>query len=130
MRGLNSKHPRTSSQTNSTNQITALKHEAEAPNQTLISTKDMTFPWKSIWNTKVPPRVAFFFPGLQHLTIDNLRKRNLIVIDWCCMSKRSGETIDYLLLHCFMARELWTMVFSLFKVQWIMPKSVLLLLAC
>jgi hypothetical protein len=34
------------------------------------------------------------------LTLDNLRKRNVIVVDWCCMCKRSRESIDNLLLHC------------------------------
>jgi hypothetical protein len=32
------------------------------------------------------------------LTLDNLRKRNLIVMDWCYMCK-SRESIDHL-LHC------------------------------
>ena len=37
------------------------------------------------------------------LTIDNLRKRNLIVINRCCLCKLDGETIDHLLLHCEIA---------------------------
>lgn len=38
------------------------------------------------------------------LTLYNLRKRNLIVVDWCYMCKQSRETIDYLLFHCKIAR--------------------------
>lgn len=34
------------------------------------------------------------------LTLNNLRKRHIIVVDWYCMYKRCGETIDHLLLHC------------------------------
>jgi hypothetical protein len=30
------------------------------------------------------------------LTIDNIRKRNLIVINRCCLCKADGETIDHL----------------------------------
>jgi hypothetical protein len=52
------------------------------------------------------------------------------VIDWCYMCKSSGETMDHLLLHCPIAQQLWTMVFSLFVVQWVMPKSVMDMLAC
>jgi hypothetical protein len=26
------------------------------------------------------------------LTLDNLKKRNVIVVDWCCMCKNSGES--------------------------------------
>ena len=86
------------------------------------------FPWKSIWKAKVPPRVAFFSwtAGLGRLlTIDNLRKRHLILVDWCCMCKRSGESVDHLLLHCPMAWELWSMVLGLFGVHWVMRCHVL-----
>jgi len=46
------------------------------------------FPWKSIWRTKVPLKVAFFAWVValgKILTLDNLRKRRVIVIDRCCM---------------------------------------------
>ena len=42
------------------------------------------------------------------------RKRQL-VINWCCMCKRVGETTNHLLLHCLIARELWNMVFVLVR---------------
>ena len=32
--------------------------------------------------------------------------------------------VDHLVLHCSSARELWSMVFSLFGIQWTMPKGV------
>ena len=54
----------------------------------------------------------------------------MLVLDWCCMSKKGGETVDHLLLLCSFARELWTMVFGLFGVTWVMPRSTLDLLAC
>ena len=59
------------------------------------------------------------------LTIDNLRNRNLINVDWCCLCKQSGESVDHLLLHCSMALELWSLVFGLFGVDWVMPGKVL-----
>jgi hypothetical protein len=77
---------------------------------------------------QVPPRIAFFSWTAalgRFLTIDNLRKHNLIIIDWCCMCKQSGESVDHLLLHCSLARELWSMVFVLFGVHWVMPCHVL-----
>jgi hypothetical protein len=86
------------------------------------------FPWKSIWTAKVPPRVAFFSWTAalgRLLTIDNLRKRNLILVDWCCMCKKGGESVDFLLLHCPLAWELWSMVLGLFGVHWVMPCQVL-----
>jgi hypothetical protein len=49
------------------------------------------FPWKSIWRTKAPVKVAFFAwsAALEKiLTLDNLRQRHVIVINRCCMCKR------------------------------------------
>jgi hypothetical protein len=55
------------------------------------------FLWKSIWKVKAHSRVAFFvWTALgKILTLDNLRKRNIIVVDWCYMCKKSGESIDH-----------------------------------
>jgi hypothetical protein len=90
-----------------------------------------SFPWKNIWCAKAPTRVAFFVWSAalgKILTHDNLRKRNIVVIEWCCMCKKKGESIDHLLLHCDAARELWSFMFSLFGVEWVMPQTVLDLL--
>ena len=63
------------------------------------------------------------------MTNENLRKRWLIVIDWYCICKRAGETVNHLLLHCPIVGELWSMVYTLFGVSWVMPKEVVELLA-
>ena len=57
------------------------------------------------------------------MTIDNLRRCQVVAIDWYCMCKR-GETTNHLLLHCPIASELWNMVFSQFKINWVMPRKV------
>lgn len=70
------------------------------------------------------PRVAFFTWTAalgKIVTEDNLRKRRLIVVEWCCMCKASGETPDQLLLHCEMAREVWFIMLCLFGVRWTTP---------
>ena len=64
------------------------------------------FPWKSIWRTKLPSRVAFFGWNAalgKILTHDNLRKRSIVVVEQCCMCKKNGESIDHLLIHCEVA---------------------------
>jgi hypothetical protein len=58
-------------------------------------------------------------------TLDNLRKGKVIVVGWCYMCKRSGESIDYLLLRCEVTREVWYVKFRLFEVKWIMPRRVI-----
>ena len=99
----------------------------------LLLIAGIVVPWKRIWKTKAPPRVAFFVwvAALGRiLTIDNLRRRHVIVLDWCCMCKESGESISHMLLHCPVARELWSFMCSNFGIQWVMPGGVLNLLYC
>lgn len=89
-----------------------------------IQPNDMVFPWKVLWCSKVPLRVAFFswtVALMKILTIDNLWKKEIIMLDWCCMCKRSGESVDLLLLYCPIACEMWTMVRCLFGLQWVVP---------
>ena len=53
----------------------------------------LSFLWKLVWQSKVPPRVAFFSWSAslgKVLTTDNFRKRLIIVLDWCYMCKRCG----------------------------------------
>jgi hypothetical protein len=93
----------------------------------------MSFPWKSVWQTQARPRAAFFVwsVGLDKiLTLDNLRKRQVIVINRCGMCKSSEEIVDHLLLHCEVASTLLDAIFSRFGVAWVMPRRVVALLAC
>jgi hypothetical protein len=83
----------------------------------LVCKDNVPFCWKSIWPTNVPLKVAFFasLVALEKiLTIDNLRKRHVIMVDTCCMCKRNWEFVDYLLLHCEVACALWNAIFSRF----------------
>ena len=54
----------------------------------LLAAPLVSFPWKNIWCVKIPKRVAFFLwttarGGL--LTIDNLVKKKLPIVNWCCL---------------------------------------------
>jgi len=44
------------------------------------------------------------------------------------MCKKHGESVDHLLLHCDVARVVWSSFYSLFGVEWVMSSSVLDLL--
>lgn len=79
------------------------------------------FPWKSIWGVKAPQRVAFFVWTVawgRICTCDNLMKRGNVMAGWCCMIRGDVETVNYLFLHCGVARELWNFVFRSFGVVW------------
>jgi hypothetical protein len=58
------------------------------------------------------------------LTLDNLRKRNIIVVDWFCMCKICEESINHLFLHCEVATKMWSAFLQLFSVVWVMPHRV------
>jgi hypothetical protein len=99
----------------------------------LVGSKGQCFPWKRAWQTQAPSRVAFFAWTAalgKILTVDNLRKRKIIIVDRCYLCKRDGESVDHLLLHCDVASTLWNHVFSWFGMSWVMPRRVMNLFAC
>jgi hypothetical protein len=53
------------------------------------------FLWKRIWRVRALPWVAFFSWCLaleQILTADNLRKRAVVIVEWCFMCKNHKES--------------------------------------
>jgi hypothetical protein len=93
----------------------------------LSPSRSSSFPWKSIWRSKAPPRVAFFAWMAARgkiLTLDNLRRRGMVMVKtgWLCES--DGKSVDHLLLHCGAARALWNAFFARFGLCWVMPCSV------
>ena len=79
------------------------KFEVSSFYNEIIAKDSCPFPGKNIWRVKAPPRVAFFVWSAalgKILTQDNLRKKNMVVINRCGMCKRDEETVDHLLLHC------------------------------
>ena len=76
------------------------------------------FPWKSIWRTKTPSKVAFFAWSTvlgKILSMENLKKRHLIMVTNCCLCKLNRESVvDHLLLHYEVVSALWNAIFSHF----------------
>ena len=68
----------------------------------LSSTPDTLFPWKPAWLSKIPPRIAFFSWTAalgKILTLENLWYKGVAVVDQCYMCKKSGESMNHLLLY-------------------------------
>uniref|UniRef100_A0A5B7BSY5 Reverse transcriptase zinc-binding domain-containing protein n=1 Tax=Davidia involucrata TaxID=16924 RepID=A0A5B7BSY5_DAVIN len=66
----------------------------------LVKGGEVDFSWKTIWEAKVPLKVAFFGWSLAWeavLTRDNLQRKGFQFASKCYMCKEEGETIDHLL---------------------------------
>jgi hypothetical protein len=75
------------------------------------------FPWKYVWRTQAPSRAAFFSWSAtlgKIPTLDNLRKRHVIMINKCYMCKKTEEFVNHFLLHCDVAFALWYSLFCRF----------------
>jgi hypothetical protein len=86
-----------------------------------------------VWQTQAPTQAAFFawLAALgKILTMNNLRKRHVILVDRCCMCKCNGESVNHLLLHCDVAYALWSALFTRFGLSWVIPRRVSDLFAC
>jgi hypothetical protein len=82
---------------------------------------------------KTTPRIAFFTWMValgKILTIDNLRRQGLMLVNWCCLCKKSEETINHLIIYYEFTSEIWNSVLILLGVSWVMPSNILEMLHC
>jgi hypothetical protein len=99
----------------------------------LACSEGKRFPWKSVWRTQASSRAAFFAWSAalsKILTMDNLRKMRIIIVDRCCLCKKDEESMNHLLLHYDVASALWNNIFIRFCMSWVMPRRVIDLFAC
>ena len=48
----------------------------------------------------------------------------MVLAGWCCMCKNTNETVNHLLLHCLIARQIWGFVFQFVGINWVLPSHV------
>lgn len=68
------------------------------------------WPWKNIWKTKIPYKVACFVWLLSKeavLTKENLMKRGRTLTPSCVFCGEQTETVKHLFLHCKITGQLW-----------------------
>lgn len=85
------------------------------------------FPAKQIWKVKAPPCVAFFAwdAGRESiLTIDKLKRRGNTFMSGCFLCKRAEENSNHILLWCLVAYSLWTMVYGILGINWVIAGNV------
>lgn len=79
----------------------------------------MLDPVFSIWIPGIPSKVSFFIYNFfldKILTLNNLRNRGQSLANRCilCLVEEE-ESIDHILIHCSLVREVWGFFLSLFK---------------
>lgn len=55
---------------------------------------------------------------------ENLIRRGITLVDWCCMYRCGSKTVNHLPVHYIVACELWAFIFPMFGVKWVMLKRV------
>ena len=75
----------------------------------------------------MPPKVAFFAWEASWgkiLTMEQLQRRGYSLANRCFLCLSEEETVNHLLLHCVKMRALWSLLFSLFGVAWVLSGSI------
>ncbi|XP_058082428.1 uncharacterized protein LOC131230536 [Magnolia sinica] len=83
------------------------------------------------WKYPVPPKLSAFtwlVCKKKILTIDNLRKRGMVLTNICLCCMRDEEYVNHLLLHCPFISEIWPDLLLRFNMSWVFPNSVDLLI--
>lgn len=86
-----------------------------------------SFPAKQIWKIQAPPKITFFAWEASRnaiLTFDTLRKRGQVLVNGCYMCKGHVEMCNHLLLFCLAVLHIWSMVYWLLGVSWVMAGSI------
>lgn len=69
------------------------------------------FGWEVSWNRSLT-------------IIDQLKRRGWNMPNMCYLCKKKEETSDHLILFCKKATMLWSLILSLFGVQWVLHSSI------
>ena len=93
----------------------------------LMFSPPLDFPSRSIWNPIVPPKLSFFAWEASWgkvLTLDQLKRRGITLVNRCFLCEENEETIDHLLIHCSRAKMLWDLLLAITEANWVFPRTV------
>ena len=69
--------------------------------------------------------LAFVWLALQNkiLTMDNLRRRKMLIVNACPLCLANEESVDHLFLHCKQTKAIWLAILKEFNCSWFIPLS-------
>lgn len=82
---------------------------------------------RQIWKVNVPPCVAFFSweAGRECIfTIDKLMGKGNMLVNGCFLCRKAEETWNHILLWCLVAYSLWTLVYGLLGISWVIAGNM------
>ena len=91
----------------------------------------VAFPFRTIWNPVIPPRMGFFALEASWgkvLTLDQLKRHGRALANRCFLCEEDKEDMNHLLLHCKKVRMLWDLFLSIVGTSWVFPDSVIQML--
>lgn len=69
------------------------------------------FPGERVWHVRnMPPKISFFVWTVirgRVLTVDNLKKRGMILVNRCQLCESAEETLKHLFLECEITERIW-----------------------
>lgn len=73
-----------------------------------------------IWKTKAPPRFKVFgwiMIRNKILTIDNLQRKGMILVNRCIMCKKANETVKHLFYRCEISLQIYTEMLTEYQIK-------------
>ena len=58
------------------------------------------------------------------LTLDQLKRKGITLVNSCFLCEEEEETIDHLLIHCSKAKMLWNLFLAIMDYNWVFPFTV------
>ena len=74
------------------------------------------FPYRSLWNLVVPPKIGFFAWEAtwgKVLTLDQFKRHGMTFANICFLCEEDEQSTDHLLIHCKSVKMLWNLFLSI-----------------
>ena len=83
--------------------------------------------WNKAWIKGLTPKInIFFWIFLQNkiLTLDNLRKRGINVVNRCSLCKEGYEDRNHLFLSCTYSQKVWSFILNYWNLDWVQHNNL------